>query len=96
MLSRATLRSGYSGRCIVLVFFDNPESEFNEFEPRLKSAKNRFPIERRPKSWNIEYNFKWNQPYFSHVSNLSRGSNFLNSAYVFITYITFVTNSVLL
>ena len=32
-------------------------------------------IERRLKSFNIEYNFKWNQPY------LSRGSNSLNSAY---------------
>ena len=30
-------------------------------------------IERRLKSWKIEYNFKWNQPYFS------RGLNSLNS-----------------
>ena len=30
-------------------------------------------IERRLKSWKIEYNFKWNQPY------LSRGLNSLNS-----------------
>ena len=30
-------------------------------------------IERRLKSWKIEHNFKWNQPY------LSRGSNSLNS-----------------
>ena len=36
-------------------------------------------IERRHKSWNIEYNFKWNQPYLSHVLNLSRRSNSLNS-----------------
>ena len=39
--------------------------------PRLKSLKN---IERRLKSWKIEYNFKWNHSYFSH------GSNSLNSA----------------
>ena len=50
------------------------EFEFNEFEPRLKSAKNRF------QSWNIEYNFKWNQPYLNCVSILSRSSNSLNSA----------------
>ena len=37
-------------------------------------------IERRLKSWNIEYNFKWNQPYLIRVLNLSRGSNSLNSA----------------
>ena len=29
---------------------------------------------------NIEYNFKWNQPYLSRVSNLSLGSNSLNLA----------------
>ena len=46
----------------------NTESEFNEFESRRKSPKNRF------QSKKIEYNFKWNQPY------LSRGSNSLNSA----------------
>ena len=33
-----------------------PEMEFKEFEPRFKSAKT------RPKSWNIWYNFRWNQP----------------------------------
>ena len=37
-------------------------------------------IERRLKSWKIEYNFKWNQPYLSHSLNLSRGLNSLNSA----------------
>ena len=37
-------------------------------------------IERRFKSWNIEYNFTWNQPYLSQVLNLSRESNSLNSA----------------
>ena len=36
-------------------------SEFNEFEPRLKSAKKPVAIERPLKSCNIEYNFKWNQ-----------------------------------
>jgi len=34
-------------------------------------------IERRLRSWTIEYNIKWNQPY------LSRGSNSLNSASVY-------------
>ena len=37
-------------------------------------------IERRFISWNIKFNFKWNQPYLSPVSNLSRRSNSLNSA----------------
>ena len=55
-------------------------SEFNEFKPRLKSARTRFSIERRLKSWNIEYNFKWNQPYLSRRLNLSRGSNYLDLA----------------
>ena len=32
------------------------ESEFNEFEPYLKSAESRVLIERRLKPWNIEYN----------------------------------------
>ena len=58
----------------VCVLHLQPLFEFNEFKPRLKSPKNRFLNERRLKSWKIEYNFKWNQPY------LSRGSNSLNSA----------------
>ena len=45
-------------------------------------------IEHRLKSWNIEYNFKWNQPYLSRVSNLSRSSNSLNSASVPFTLFT--------
>ena len=53
--------------------------EYNEFEPRLKSAKKTVSIERRVKSWNIKYNFEWNHPYLSRVSNLSRGLNSLNS-----------------
>ena len=44
-------------------------SEFNKFEPRLKSAKNRFLYSTGMKSWNIKYNFKWNQPYLSRVTN---------------------------
>ena len=53
---------------------------FNEFEPCLKSAKNRFQfsIKRRLKSLSNEYNFKWNQPYLSRGLNLSRGSKSLN------------------
>ena len=50
-----------------------PESEFNEFEPSLKSALKPFSIERRLKSGNIEHN-KCIQSYFSRVSNLTRGS----------------------
>ena len=52
------------------------ESEFNEFKPRFKFSEHQLIN----KSWNIEYNFKWNQPYLSRISNLSRGSSSLNSA----------------
>ena len=48
--------------------------EFKEFEPRFKSAKTRV------KSWNIWYNFKWNQPYLSRGLNLNRRSNSFDSA----------------
>ena len=51
---------------------------FNEFKPRLKSCKNRFQLSARLKSWKIEYNFKWNQPYLSRA----RGLNSLNTASV--------------
>ena len=44
-------------------------SEFNEFEPRLKSAKNRFQLSAGLYLKKMEYKFKWNQPY------LSRGLN---------------------
>ena len=44
-------------------------SKFNEFEPWLKSAKNRFL-----------WSFKCNQQYLSCGLNLSRGSNSLNLA----------------
>jgi len=63
-------------------------SEFNEFEPRLKSLKTGL-IEHRLKSWNcIEYDFKWNNLYLIRALNLSqgvnlnRGSNSLDSASV--------------
>ena len=49
-------------------------SEFNEFLAASKIRQKPVSIERRLKSWNIEYDFKWNQPY------LRRGSNSLNSA----------------
>ena len=52
------------------------KSEFNEFEPRLKSTKKPVLIKHGLKSLNIEYNFKWNQPY------LSRGLNSLNSIFL--------------
>ena len=50
------------------------EAEFNEFEQRLKSHKNRFQLCAGVKSCKMEYSLKWSQPY------LSRGSNSLNSA----------------
>ena len=64
---------------LVLIFVD-PETEFNEFEPRLKSIKNRFQLSVDLNLENIEYNFKWSQPYLSRVSNLSRSFDSLNSA----------------
>ena len=53
-------------------------------------------IERRLKSWNIKYIFKWNQPYLSHDSNsLNSASavlNFWSDEYLVIT-VCFVTTS---
>ena len=43
---------------------------------RVSNLQKPVSFERRLKSWNIEYNFKWNQPYLSRVSNLSRCLNF--------------------
>ena len=63
--------------------FKYSESEFNEFKTRLKSPKKPVLTERRLKSWTIEYNFKWNQPYLSRGLNLTRGSNSLNSTSVY-------------
>jgi len=54
--------------------FKSLEAEFNEFEQRLKSHKNRFQLCAGVKSCKMEYSLKWSQPY------LSRGSNSLNSA----------------
>ena len=54
------------------------ETEFKEFEPRLKSARNRFQLSVGLYLANFE--MKWNQPYLSRGLNLSRGSNSLNSA----------------
>ena len=56
------------------------ETEFHEFEPRLKSTKNWFQLSTVLNLENLEYNLKWNQPYLNCVSNLSHGSNSLNSA----------------
>ena len=39
------------------------------------------------KSWNIEYYFKWNQPFLSQVSILSHDSNSLNLASVKVNWI---------
>ena len=47
---------------------------------RVSVNKNPVLIERRLQSWNVKYNFKWNQPYLSRVSNISSGSNCLSSA----------------
>ena len=51
------------------------ESEFNEFKPRPKSPKIRFQLRAGVNLEKIKYNFKWNQPYLSPGSNLSRGSS---------------------
>ena len=48
-------------------------SEFNEFEPRLKSAKNRFQL-------SVCLNLENCNTILSRGLNLSRGSNSLNSA----------------
>ena len=61
-------------------FIIKPVSEFKEFEPRLKSAKNRFQLSAVLNLEKIEYNFKWNQPKLSRSLNLNRGLNSLNSA----------------
>ena len=37
-------------------------------------------MKRRFKSWNISYNFNWNQPYLNRGSYLNCRSNYLNSA----------------
>ena len=65
---------------IEMAYATSSVSEFNKFEPRLKSAKKPVSIEWRLKSWRNEYDFKWNQPYLSRSLDLSRGSNSLNSA----------------
>ena len=52
----------YLQQFLILIDAD-PLSEFNEFNPRLRQKP--VSIKRRLKSWNIEYNFKWNQPYLS-------------------------------
>ena len=67
----------------ILIFWQIlPKSEFNAFEPRLKSAQKPVSIKSWLESWKIEYKFKWNQPYLSSVLNSSRGSVSLNSASV--------------
>ena len=56
-----------------------PQTLFS-FSISLRPESKPVSIERRLKSWNIEYNFKWNQPYLSRGLILSWGSNTLNSA----------------
>ena len=52
---------------------------------RLKSPINRFQLSAGLiKSWNIEYDFKWDNPYLSSGSNFNRCSNSLNLATLFI------------
>ena len=59
-------------------------SEFNEFNPRLKSPQKPVSIERRLKSWKIEKKFNGNKPYLSPGLNLSPSSNSLNSVSEFL------------
>ena len=47
---------------------------------RVLNPPKPFSIERRLKSYNNEYDFKWNQPYLSRGLHLSCGSSSLNSA----------------
>ena len=47
-------------------------------------------MKRRLKSWNIWYNFKWNQPYLNRGLNLNRRSNSLNSATDYIAIFLYV------
>ena len=53
----------------------NLVSKFNEFEPRLKYAKNWFQVSA---GLNLE-KFKWNKQNLSRGLNLNRSSNSLNS-----------------
>ena len=51
-----------------MINIDLSESEFNDFERAASQILEKLiSIERR----NIEYNFKWNQPYLSRISNLA-------------------------
>ena len=55
-----------------MINIDLSESEFNDFERAASQILEKLiSIERRLKSCNIEYNFKWNQPYLSRISNLA-------------------------
>ena len=60
----------------ILFFIKRSESELNESEPCLKSAKNRFQLSAglNIETFNRSLSHKWNQP------NLRRASNSINSA----------------
>ena len=80
-------RSGISRQGIKTKHTDNHNTkvlssvfEFNEFEPRLKSAKNRFQLSADNNLETLNTILSWNQLYLSRGLNLSRGSNSLNSA----------------
>jgi len=74
----------------------NSVSEINEFEPRLKSPKKPVSIEPRLKSWNIEYNFKWNQPYLSSGYFISQYALSVKHPYIAIRSISALKNKNLL
>ena len=64
--------------CCANPIYTTTVSEFNEFEPRLKSTKNRVQLSA---GLNLEtwiYNFKWNQPYSSRDLNLSDQLGLIN------------------
>ena len=65
-----SFRSGYSDQEVSLSIL-----KFSALSPNLMNLSCV-----RLKSWNMVYNFKWNRPYLSRLSNLSRGSNSSNSA----------------
>ena len=68
-----------------------PESELNEFEPRLKSRKNRFQLSAGLNIEALNKILSGNQPYLSRSLNLSRGSNSLNSVLVVVDLFIFQT-----
>ena len=71
----------------LFVYLLTPESANLMHLSRSQIPPKPVSIERRLKSLNIEYDFKWNQTYLSRSLNLRRGSNSFNSASVLLNYV---------